>query len=59
VNPLFLETAQKAFEAYEHDAAFFPVSTMLKDEVLSLPMHTELTEEQLGYITKTILAFFK
>ncbi|MEA3447842.1 MAG: DegT/DnrJ/EryC1/StrS family aminotransferase [Bacteroidota bacterium] len=50
--------AQKAFKAYEHDDAFFPVSDMLKEEVLSLPMHTELTEDQLAYITTTILKFF-
>lgn len=33
-------------------------SFWLSDRVLSLPMHTELNEEQLGYITKTVLEFY-
>ncbi len=33
-------------------------SFWLSDRVLSLPMHTELDEEQLGYITKTVLEFY-
>ena len=32
-----------------------PVTAMLQDCVISLPMHTELTEEELSYITKNIL----
>ncbi len=32
-----------------------PVTDMLQDKVISLPMHTELTEEELEYITKNLL----
>ncbi len=35
----------------------FPVTEALCGSVLSIPMHTELEEEQLFYITKTILDF--
>jgi dTDP-4-amino-4,6-dideoxygalactose transaminase len=33
------------------------VTNQLCEEVISLPMHTELDPEQLAYITKTILEF--
>jgi dTDP-4-amino-4,6-dideoxygalactose transaminase len=36
----------------------FPVSEKLSEQVLSLPMHTELTEEQLYTITSAIREFF-
>jgi len=35
-----------------------PVSVQLCEEVLSLPMHTELDEEQQSYIVETIMNFF-
>ena len=35
------------------------VATELSGRVLSLPMHTELTEEQLHYICKGIKAFYR
>jgi len=44
-------------EAYEHlgyKAGDFPVSEELAKTVLSLPMHTELDEEQLEYIVKNV-----
>lgn len=44
-------------EAYRHlgyTEGDFPVSEMLSKQVLSLPMHTELTEEQLEFIVKNI-----
>jgi UDP-2-acetamido-2-deoxy-ribo-hexuluronate aminotransferase len=31
----------------------------LVQEVISLPMHTELDEEQINFITKTVLDFFE
>lgn len=34
---------------------YLPVTDMLQDCVLSLPIHTELTEEELAYITKNVL----
>jgi dTDP-4-amino-4,6-dideoxygalactose transaminase len=49
--------AQKAFEPFDHLPENFPVTNMLSEEVISLPMHTELSEEQQTYITDTILAF--
>lgn len=36
----------------------FPVTEQLSNEVLSLPMHTEMTEDQLEYICKTITSFY-
>ncbi|MFT6747109.1 MAG: UDP-2-acetamido-2-deoxy-ribo-hexuluronate aminotransferase [Glaciecola sp.] len=49
---------QKAFEMYSNGESI-PVSERLQKEVLSLPMHTELDEETLIYITKQIKTFFK
>jgi len=37
----------------------FPVSSTLKDTVLSLPMHTELDSQQQEYICEQIKIFFK
>jgi UDP-2-acetamido-2-deoxy-ribo-hexuluronate aminotransferase len=37
--------------------ADFPVTVRLTEEVLSLPMHTELDEEQLAYICREVLAY--
>lgn len=51
--------SQKAFEAYESNDADFPVTNQLVKEVISLPMHTELQDDQLAYITETVLAFVK
>lgn len=35
----------------------FPVTEMLCSRVLSLPMHTELTEEQLSYISNAVVEY--
>jgi UDP-2-acetamido-2-deoxy-ribo-hexuluronate aminotransferase len=48
---------QKAFEEWMDDRKF-PVSDELAERVLSLPMHTELTKEQLSYICNNIKAYF-
>lgn len=37
----------------------FEISDMLCEQVLSLPMHTELDENQLGYICQTIKEYFR
>jgi UDP-2-acetamido-2-deoxy-ribo-hexuluronate aminotransferase len=50
---------QKAYEKYNFPADAFPVTEMLAQEVLSLPMHTELDNEQLNHIIKTVTGFFK
>ncbi|MFL5808111.1 MAG: DegT/DnrJ/EryC1/StrS family aminotransferase, partial [Flavisolibacter sp.] len=36
----------------------FPVATRLQDEILSLPMYSELTEEQIGYVAGSIKEFY-
>lgn len=48
---------QTAFNKYESKMKDFPVSNTLVDKVLSLPIHTEMTEEQFQYITYTIKEF--
>jgi dTDP-4-amino-4,6-dideoxygalactose transaminase len=50
---------QKAYEKYGFSAGNYPVTEKLSQEVISLPMHTEMTEEQLEHITETIIGFFK
>jgi dTDP-4-amino-4,6-dideoxygalactose transaminase len=49
---------QDAF-AHEHDGSIMFVSEGYQNEVLSLPMHTELDSSQLEYICSKIKAFFK
>jgi dTDP-4-amino-4,6-dideoxygalactose transaminase len=49
---------QKAYGDLGYGKGDLPVSEKLSGEVLSLPMHTELDEEQLSYICKQIQAFF-
>ncbi|MBL7933256.1 MAG: DegT/DnrJ/EryC1/StrS family aminotransferase, partial [Bacteroidia bacterium] len=46
---------QKAFASERYNNIKFPVTEKLCDTVLSLPMHTELDQETLEYITKTVL----
>jgi UDP-2-acetamido-2-deoxy-ribo-hexuluronate aminotransferase len=50
---------QKAFKYLGYQKGDFPVSEHLCETVLSLPMHTELEEEQLKYITDSIIEFIK
>ena len=50
---------QKAYKDERYNEGDFPVSEMLCQQVLSLPMHTELSDEQLSFITKSVLEFFK
>jgi UDP-2-acetamido-2-deoxy-ribo-hexuluronate aminotransferase len=49
---------QKAFENAGFNKGDFPVTEKLCEEVISLPMHTELDEEQLGFITGKVKSFF-
>jgi dTDP-4-amino-4,6-dideoxygalactose transaminase len=46
---------QKAYQDSRYKEGDFPVTEKLSSCVLSLPMHTELDEEQLTYITKSVL----
>lgn len=45
---------QKAFGNLPYKAGDFPIAEQLAQSVLSLPMHTELSIEQLDYIASTI-----
>ncbi len=48
---------QKAYTDPRYKQGDFPVTEELSERVISLPMHTELDEEQLTYITETVLGF--
>jgi dTDP-4-amino-4,6-dideoxygalactose transaminase len=48
---------QKAYQDERYKAGDFPVAEKLSECVMSLPMHTELSESQLEYITKSVLEF--
>ena len=50
---------QKAYQDERYKAGDFPIAEKLSDCVVSLPMHTELSEEQLEYITKSVLEFVR
>lgn len=49
---------QEAYRYLGYGAKDFPVTGTLCGEVLSLPMHPELEQDQLEYITGNILRFF-
>lgn len=50
---------QKAYLDARYKAGDFPVTEKLCASVVSLPMHTELDEETLKYITTSVLEFCK
>jgi len=54
-GPLHVQEAYKYLGYKEND---FPVTTLLCKEVLSLPMHPDMEQEQIDYITLNILNFF-
>jgi len=49
---------QKAYRDPRYKAGDFPVTEMLCANVISLPIHTEMNEETLKYITDSVLEFF-
>ena len=49
---------QKAFENMRYPKGSMPISERLSSEVLSLPIHTEMTSEELNFIVESVLAFF-
>ncbi|WP_428224276.1 DegT/DnrJ/EryC1/StrS family aminotransferase [Flavobacterium sp.] len=49
--------SQKAYVDTRYNEADFPVTNQLVQEVIALPMHTELDDEQIKYITDAVLAF--
>ncbi|GGG35609.1 cell surface polysaccharide biosynthesis protein [Dokdonia pacifica] len=48
---------QKAYQDDRYNEADFPVTNQLVQDVISLPMHTELDDEQIAFITSTIIDF--
>jgi UDP-2-acetamido-2-deoxy-ribo-hexuluronate aminotransferase len=54
--PVPLHT-QSAYQFLGYKVGDFPVTEQLCKSVISLPMHTELDEEQLSFITKSVLEF--
>lgn len=55
-GPLHMQEAYRYLGYQESD---FPVTRILCNEVLSLPMHTEMEQEQLEIITQAILNFLE
>lgn len=49
--------SQKAYLDERYNEADFTVTNQLVKEVIALPMHTELDNEQIEFITKTVLQF--
>jgi len=49
--------SQKAYADSRYNEEDFPVTNQLVKEVISLPMHTELDNEQIDFITKTVIEF--
>lgn len=49
--------SQKAYLDSRYKEENFPITNRLVNEVLSLPMHTELDDEQIKFITDSILEF--
>ena len=49
--------SQKAYKDSRYNEADFPVTNELVKEVISLPMHTELSDDQIELITTTIIDF--
>ena len=45
---------QKAYRQEGFGEGSFPVTETLSKTVLSLPIHTEMTEDELSYICQTI-----
>lgn len=48
---------QKAYSSTRYKEEDFPITNKLVKEVISLPMHTELSEEQINFITSLINNF--
>ncbi|HEU4904042.1 MAG TPA: DegT/DnrJ/EryC1/StrS family aminotransferase [Flavisolibacter sp.] len=48
---------QKMFESFGSSASHLPVTDWLTERVISLPIHTEMDDEQLQHITTTVLNF--
>lgn len=51
--------SQKAYQDSRYKEEDFPVTNQLVKEVIALPMHTELEDDQIEFITNTIIEFLK
>ena len=51
--------SQKAYLDSRYKEDHFPVTNQLVKEVISLPMHTELDDEQIEFITGSVLEYLK
>ncbi|WP_103328059.1 DegT/DnrJ/EryC1/StrS family aminotransferase [Bacteroidetes bacterium endosymbiont of Geopemphigus sp.] len=49
---------QKAYRSWRNPESAFDTTDRITDEVLSLPMHTELTEEHIEHIGSELISFF-
>jgi len=54
-KPLHL---QEAFSILKYKKGDFPVTEKIADTILSVPMHPYLSEEQIEFITKTVVSAF-
>tara|TARA_R110001583_G_scaffold58103_1_gene173452 strand:+ start:24304 stop:25458 length:1155 start_codon:yes stop_codon:yes gene_type:complete len=50
---------QKGYASESYGKGSFPVAEMLSEEVLSLPIHTEMTQDELNYITDAVKSIMK
>lgn len=50
---------QKAYADARYNDTDFPITNMFADQVIALPMHTELEKDQIDFITSTVLKFLK
>jgi UDP-2-acetamido-2-deoxy-ribo-hexuluronate aminotransferase len=50
---------QKMFAAFDLQNLQLPLTEQLCGQVISLPIHTEMDEQQLSYIIENVLTFFK
>jgi dTDP-4-amino-4,6-dideoxygalactose transaminase len=48
---------QEAYKDDRYGKGHFPVTERLVEAVMSLPMHSEMDEEQLKYITSSVLDY--
>ena len=51
--------SQKAYMDARYKEEDFPVTNLLVKQVISLPMHTELDDEQIKFITDSVLEYLK
>lgn len=50
---------QKMFDTFNAEMANLPVTDWLTERVISLPVHTEMEQDQLDYISSSVLEFIK